>query len=65
MVQLCDFLGFAFEAFEGFFDDSWSKLIGAQELDGDVAFQVGIEGLIDNGHAAFAEFLDEVISTDG
>ena len=34
---------------------------GGQDLDGDEAVQVGVAGLVDHAHAAFAELLEDLV----
>ncbi len=37
------------------------RLVRRQNLDGDQALQVGVAGLVDYPHPAFAEFLDDLV----
>ncbi len=63
MIQLGKRLGLALEAFEEFVLFRAGLLIGPDDLDRHVAFQAGVERLVDRGHAPLAQGSDDMISS--
>ena len=61
VVQLSQRFGFALKAFEKFVLLGPLLLVDPDDLDGHIAFQIGIEGLIDRGHATLSKLLDDMV----
>ena len=61
MVEFRQRHGLCAEAFEDF---GLAGQFGLQHLDGDFAFEHGVEATVDRTHAAFADLLDDLIIAD-
>ncbi len=65
MVELCDGASFAHETFGHGGGGMGGVIELAEEFDGDVSGEGGVMGEINNAHAAFADFAEEAIGSEG
>jgi len=65
MVQFCQRPGLALEAFEGLVHRGWHEFLGADDLERHLAFEPRIQRLVDDGHPALAEAIEDVVVGDG
>ena len=65
MRELGQRLGLALEALQHTLQHERAEDLPPDDLDGDLAFQARILGLVDQRHPAFAQLLKDAVASDG